>query len=185
MKIAGCALRRARRSEKIGEWASGRAAAQGAGFPRQRAGLAGLHQCLRSDSAVADSGANRWPARDPAIRARAADALGHDAYMPKEWDGHWWGTQPVKNPLPPNSVAWSGTAPAIAALSGALADSDATVRLAAAQALSLGTGPGSAARLARPACRRDRCRRAPATHRDSRRAARSRSAECLHQDRAR
>jgi len=78
---------------------------------------------------------------DPAIRARAADALGHDAYMPKEWEGTWWGTQPVKNPLPPNSVAWSGTAPAVAALTAALADKDATVRLAAAKALTLGTGP--------------------------------------------
>ena len=78
---------------------------------------------------------------DPAIRARAADALGHDSYMPKEWEGSWWGTQPVKNPLPPNSVAWSGTAPAIAALSDALSDRDATVRLAAARALSLGMGP--------------------------------------------
>ena len=78
---------------------------------------------------------------DPAIRARAVDALGHDAYLPKEWDGHWWGTQPVKNPLPPNSVAWSGTKPAVVALTAALSDVDATVRVAAARALSLGTGP--------------------------------------------
>ena len=53
---------------------------------------------------------------DPALRARAGGRPGTRRLSSKEWDGHWWGTQPVKNPLPPNSVAWSGTAPAIAAL---------------------------------------------------------------------
>jgi putative heme-binding domain-containing protein len=69
-------------------------------------------------------------------RARAITTLGHIAYQPKPWDGHWWGTQPVKNPPPLPSVAWEGTAKAIEALTAALADADSGVRLAAAKACS-------------------------------------------------
>jgi putative membrane-bound dehydrogenase-like protein len=73
---------------------------------------------------------------DVSIRSRALDALGLVAYMPKDWDGHWWGTQPVKTPLPPNTIAWAGTAPALAALTTALEDWDTSVRLAAARAFT-------------------------------------------------
>lgn len=73
-------------------------------------------------------------------RLRAIDALGHIAYMPKEWDGHWWATQPVKSPPPLNSVAWEGTPKAVALLTAALADAQAPIRLAAAKALALSTG---------------------------------------------
>jgi putative heme-binding domain-containing protein len=78
---------------------------------------------------------------DPTIRAKAADALGRAAYLPKEWDGHWWGTQPVKSSLPPNSVTWSGTTKALAALIPLLSDTDKSVRLAAAKGLAYGVGP--------------------------------------------
>jgi putative heme-binding domain-containing protein len=71
---------------------------------------------------------------------RVIEALGQLAYMPKEWDGHWWGTQPVKSPPPLNSVAWAGTAKAVAALTGALEGGRADLRLAAAKALGLSTG---------------------------------------------
>ncbi|HEV7404439.1 MAG TPA: PVC-type heme-binding CxxCH protein [Chthoniobacteraceae bacterium] len=70
----------------------------------------------------------------------ALDALGQLAYMPKEWDGHWWATQPVKSPPPLNSVAWAGTATAVKALTDALASNQAPLRLAAAKALALSTG---------------------------------------------
>ncbi len=72
----------------------------------------------------------------PADRARAALLLGRWAYQPKPYDGKWWGTQPVKNPPPPASVAWAGTPPALAALTAALADADPGVRLAVAQAFT-------------------------------------------------
>jgi putative membrane-bound dehydrogenase-like protein len=78
---------------------------------------------------------------DPAVRAKAAEALGQVTYLPPDWDGHWWGTQPVKNPPPPNNVAWAGTAPGIGALTAALADAEPAVRVAAARALGQGTGP--------------------------------------------
>lgn len=77
---------------------------------------------------------------DAAIRTKATEALGRAAYLPAEWDGHWWSTQPVKNPPPLNNVAWSGTPAAIKALSAALADSSAAVRLAAAKGLACGVG---------------------------------------------
>lgn len=70
-------------------------------------------------------------------RARAIAALGRIAYQPKPYDGHWWGTQPVKNPAPLNSVPWEGTPAALGALTVALADADAGVRLAAAKAFAL------------------------------------------------
>ncbi len=76
----------------------------------------------------------------PLIGPTAVAALGYVAYMPKEWDGHWWATQPVKSPPPLNSVVWAGTAKAVAALSAALADGRVELRLAAAKALSLSTG---------------------------------------------
>jgi putative membrane-bound dehydrogenase-like protein len=78
--------------------------------------------------------------RDTRSRVAAVEALGQIAYMPKEWDGHWWGTQPVKSPPPLNSVAWSGTTKAVAALTSALSDKDTSLRLAAAKALALSTG---------------------------------------------
>jgi putative membrane-bound dehydrogenase-like protein len=71
------------------------------------------------------------------VRARAVAALGRIAYKPKPYDGHWWGTQPVKNPPPLNSVPWAGTPQALAALMAALSDPDAGVRLAAAKAFTL------------------------------------------------
>jgi putative membrane-bound dehydrogenase-like protein len=77
---------------------------------------------------------------DVAIRTKATDALGRAAYLPAEWDGHWWSTQPVKNPPPLNDVVWEGTPAAIAALSTALADSATAVRLAAAKGLAYGIG---------------------------------------------
>ncbi|MGB8169927.1 MAG: HEAT repeat domain-containing protein, partial [Chthoniobacteraceae bacterium] len=73
---------------------------------------------------------------DVSIRTRAVTALGCAAYQPVPYDGHWWGTQPVKSPPPLNSVPWVGTAPALAALTAALSDPDAGVRLAAAKAFT-------------------------------------------------
>ncbi len=71
-----------------------------------------------------------------ADRVRAAAVVGELAYQPKPWDGHWWGTQPVKNPPPLPSVAWEGTTAALQALTAALSDPDAEVRLAAAKAFA-------------------------------------------------
>jgi putative membrane-bound dehydrogenase-like protein len=73
---------------------------------------------------------------DAPTRARAVAALGRIAYQPAPYDGHWWGTQPVKSPPPLNSVPWAGTPQALAALTAALSDPDAGVRLAAAKAFS-------------------------------------------------
>ena len=78
---------------------------------------------------------------DATVRARAATALGRISYLPAPYAGTWWGTQPVKNPPPLNTVAYAGTAPAIEALTAALADTDPTVCLAAAKALAQGIGP--------------------------------------------
>ncbi len=77
-------------------------------------------------------------ARDPdaGTRARAVAALGHAAYLPKPYEGHWWGTQPVKNPPPQSSVAWAGTKPALDSLMASVADGDPEVRMAAAQAFA-------------------------------------------------
>ena len=63
------------------------------------------------------------------------------AYMPKEWDGHWWGTQPVKNPAAAEQRGVGRHAQGDRALGSALADREAAVRLAAAQALTRGAGP--------------------------------------------
>ncbi len=75
--------------------------------------------------------------KTPAHRTRAITALGQIAYQAKPWDGHWWGTQPVKSPAPLNNVAWEGTPKALATLTAALADSDSGVRLAAAKAFAI------------------------------------------------
>ena len=69
-------------------------------------------------------------------RTRAVATLGRIAYQPQPYDGHWWGTQPVKSPPPLNSVAWAGTPQALAALTAALGDADTGVRLAAAKAFT-------------------------------------------------
>jgi len=73
---------------------------------------------------------------DAGVRALAVAALGHAALLPMPYDGHWWGTQPVKNPQPLSAVPWSGTEKAIDALVVALADGDASVREAAAEAFA-------------------------------------------------
>lgn len=73
---------------------------------------------------------------DADLRTRAAAAFGRIACRSKPYDGHWWATQPVKSLPPLNSVAWAGTPKALEALSSALADADAGVRFAAAEAFS-------------------------------------------------
>jgi putative membrane-bound dehydrogenase-like protein len=78
---------------------------------------------------------------DATVRANAAATLGRVSYLPAAYAGTWWGTQPVKNPPPKNSVAYAATPVAIEALTAALADSDPTVGLAAAKALGQGIGP--------------------------------------------
>lgn len=77
---------------------------------------------------------------DAAVRSHAASALGRISYLPAAYPGTWWGTQPVKNPPPLNSVVYAGTGQAIEALTTALNDSDPTVALAAAKALAQGVG---------------------------------------------
>jgi putative membrane-bound dehydrogenase-like protein len=73
---------------------------------------------------------------DVDLRTRAAEALGRIAYQLVPYDGHWWGTQPVKSAAPLKSVAWAGTPQALATLTGALSDTDTGVRLAAAKAFT-------------------------------------------------
>ena len=90
---------------------------------------------------------------DPSIRARAVAALGHAALLPKPYDGHWWGTQPVKNPQPLTAVPWSGTEKSFTAIVAGLEDRDASVRLAAATAfaqLQLTSSAGDTAAAALP-----------------------------------
>ncbi|MDB6150658.1 MAG: Heme-binding protein, partial [Chthoniobacter sp.] len=70
------------------------------------------------------------------LRSRAVANLGYIAYQPKPYDGHWWGTQPVKTSPAPNSVAWEGTPRALGALITALADAESSVRLSAAKAFA-------------------------------------------------
>lgn len=82
---------------------------------------------------------------DPDIRARAATALGNIAYQPKPYDGHWWGTQPIKSPPPRATVAWSNTPQALSALITALTDAHTDVREAAAGAFTLFTLGGTEA----------------------------------------
>ncbi|MEP6672722.1 MAG: PVC-type heme-binding CxxCH protein [Chthoniobacter sp.] len=77
---------------------------------------------------------------DASVRARAAAALGRVSYLPAAYAGTWWGTQPVKNPPPLNTIAYAGTPKAIEALTAALSDTDPTVCLAAAKALAQGIG---------------------------------------------
>jgi len=83
------------------------------------------------------------PERTIAARARAVAALGRIAYQPAPYDGHWWGTQPVKSPPPLNTVAWAGTPQALAVLTATLSDTDAGVRLAAAKAFTAFTLGGT------------------------------------------
>jgi putative membrane-bound dehydrogenase-like protein len=71
-----------------------------------------------------------------ANRKYAIAALGYVALRPKAWDGHWWGTQPVKSGRPLNSEPWEGTTKAIGALSSAVADKDEAIRIEAARAFS-------------------------------------------------
>ncbi len=73
---------------------------------------------------------------NPSVRAHAVAALANIAYAPQPYDGHWWGTQPVKSPPAPNTVAWAGTPAALAALTAALSDADTAARLAAARAFT-------------------------------------------------
>jgi HEAT repeat protein len=89
--------------------------------------------------------------RDAYTRAKACAALGRIAYQPKPYDGHWWGTQPVKTPPPLNPVPWAGTPGALAALTAALSDPDVGVRLAAAKAFTQFAMPVLAPAAASPA----------------------------------
>jgi putative membrane-bound dehydrogenase-like protein len=70
-------------------------------------------------------------------RAAALGALAELCHEPKPWDGKWWGTQPVKSPLPPKTGEWAGTETAQAVLRDALADSQVKVRTAAVQAVQV------------------------------------------------
>jgi putative membrane-bound dehydrogenase-like protein len=73
---------------------------------------------------------------DSERRKRAAELLARLAYESPAWDGHWWGTQPVKNPPPPATIPWAGTAAATNALATLLGDKDTGVRYATAKGLA-------------------------------------------------
>ena len=68
-----------------------------------------------------------------ATRAAAVQALAELHRQPRPWDGKWWGTQPVKSPRPAKVLEWVGTPTVLGAVKEALADPDATVRLAAVE----------------------------------------------------
>lgn len=70
------------------------------------------------------------------IRSRAIALTGRVAYKAVPYDGHWWGTQPVKSPAPLKSVPWEGTPKALAVLTTAITDSNADVRFEAARAFT-------------------------------------------------
>ncbi|MDB6152693.1 MAG: hypothetical protein JWL90_1146 [Chthoniobacteraceae bacterium] len=123
----------------------------GLGWTDLAPGLASQDARLREQTWLAATGvfnkslveilSSHAKAADVLTRVRAVAALGNVAYQPTPYAGGWWGTQPVKNPPPPNKLVWAGTPLAIETLTGALSDSESSVRIAAAQSLSLGAGP--------------------------------------------
>lgn len=71
--------------------------------------------------------------------ARAA-ALGVLAELHRKsapWNGQWWGTQPVRSPLPAKVIEWESTQSVLAAVDVSLKDADRTVRLAAINATEI------------------------------------------------
>src|SRR5207237_3424458 len=81
-------------------------------------------------------------------RAAAVAALAALHRQARPWDGHWWGTQPVLSPPPKKEVEWAGTPIVVKALSDALGDRSAEVRLAAVKGLQVAPDPDSGDTLA-------------------------------------
>jgi len=63
------------------------------------------------------------------------------------WNGHWWGTQPVKSPLPAKVIDWEGTPVVLATVAASLKDPDAAVRLAAVRGTETTHDTNAAVRL--------------------------------------
>lgn len=72
----------------------------------------------------------------PEARAEALTTLAALHHKPVEWDGKWWGTQPVLRESPPaKTIDWAGTKPVLAAIGAALKDANIVVRRAAVAAV--------------------------------------------------
>src|SRR5207253_1061136 len=69
----------------------------------------------------------------PSDRADALRVLAELHRQRPQWDGKWWGTQPVKGAPEPKTVDWAGTPLVLAAITGALKDPAPEVRRAAVE----------------------------------------------------
>jgi len=83
-----------------------------------------------------DPRASTFPmASNPELRVRGLETLASMHRKPEPWDGVWWNIQPAKQPPPPKTLEWEGTAKVLAAVRSLLADRETVVRLAALEAV--------------------------------------------------
>lgn len=73
----------------------------------------------------------------PEARAAALEVLAELHRERPVWAGRWWGTQPVKSPPPPKTVAWAGTPTVLTAVRAALRDASPLVRRASVAGVEL------------------------------------------------
>ncbi len=65
------------------------------------------------------------------MRAAALNVLSELHHKTAPWNGNWWGTQPIKSPLPAKVIDWEATPTVLASIDAALKDDSSLVRLAA------------------------------------------------------
>lgn len=83
----------------------------------------------------------------PETRAAALEVMAELHRERPAWAGRWWGTQPVKSPPPPKTVAWAGTPAVLAAVRAALRDTSPLVRRAGVAGVGLTRDQDSLAAL--------------------------------------
>jgi putative heme-binding domain-containing protein len=120
---------------RIDDWNQARAALASTDSKIRGGVLAAMEEVYETAPAKALADFAQDAAKSADERARALEYLSQVHHQSKPWDGRWWGTRPTQGKPPAKVLAWEGTDLVLKTNRRMITDPEATVRIAALQAV--------------------------------------------------